>query len=221
MKSKKPVIELPSGAVVAGVDEAGVGALAGPVVAAAVVLNPVAPAGRLKDSKLLSPSQREHLAAEIKTYAVAWSIAFVAHTVVDSINILQARLYAMRLAVERLAIRPDQALIDGDRLPAPFGIELKAIVDGDDLVPEISAASILAKTARDAWMERAAIEYPGYGFEKHFGYSTEAHKAALERLGPCAIHRRTYEPVRNSETLFGSSPGLTDAETIEMRYVDK
>ena len=178
----------------AGIDEAGRGPLAGPVYAAAVILNPLNPIEGLKDSKKLTPSERNALAPIIQERALAWSVAFATVEEIDSMNILEATLLAMKRAVLGLSIRPTILLIDGNRMPhMPYRI--RTIIKGDDRVPEISAASILAKTAHDALFERYAKEYPGYGFEHHMGYGTAEHMAAIERLGVLPIHRKTFEPI--------------------------
>jgi ribonuclease HII len=189
-----------SALLVAGVDEVGRGPLAGPVVAAAVVLDPDRPIAGLKDSKCLSPRRRRLLARHIRRQARAWSIALVDHSEVDRINVLRASLLAMRLAVERLDLIPEQVLVDGSQVPefgALFAATwVEAIVRGDQTVPSISAASILAKVFRDRLMCRWARKYPGYGFAEHKGYPTRSHLANLERLGPCLIHRQSFAPVR-------------------------
>ena len=183
------------GGPVAGVDEAGRGPLAGPVAAAAVILDPARPIRGLKDSKQLSPTQRETLADEVKTHALAWAVAWADHREIDELNILQASLLAMSRAVAALSLAPVQVLVDGNRCPrVPYPVS--AIVKGDSKVPAISAASILAKVERDAAMLRLDAQYPGYGFAEHKGYPTAAHLAALERQGVSAVHRRSYAPVR-------------------------
>lgn len=179
---------------VAGVDEVGRGCLAGPVVAAAVILDPANPIEGLRDSKKLAPHRREELAQEIKAKALAWAVAEMGPEVIDEINILQATLRAMKLAVERLSVEPDFVRVDGNKLPRWKWLS-EAIVKGDDLVPEISAASIIAKTTRDAYMVRMAERYPQYGFEHNVGYGTEVHIEALHRFGPTPIHRKTFAPV--------------------------
>lgn len=178
----------------AGIDEAGRGPLAGPVYAAAVILNPLNPIEGLKDSKKLTPAEREALAPIIQERSLAWSVGFATVEEIDSMNILEATLLAMKRAVLGLSIRPTILLIDGNRMPhMPYRI--RTIIKGDDRVPEISAASILAKTAHDALFKRYAKEYPGYGFEHHMGYGTAEHMAAIERLGVLPIHRKTFEPI--------------------------
>lgn len=181
----------------AGVDEAGRGPLAGPVIAAAVILDDARPVSGLVDSKQLSAAKRELLAAEIRDKAVAWSIGRVDNLEIDRINILQASLLAMQQAVEALTVLPAQVLVDGNQCPR-LSCNVTAIVRGDQSVPAISAASILAKVARDEEMIRLDELYPGYGFARHKGYPTREHIAALARLGICAIHRRSYAPVNQA-----------------------
>ncbi len=180
---------------VCGVDEAGRGPLAGPVYAAAVVLDPDKPIEGLKDSKLLSASQREFLFELIRTHAKAFSIAQASVEEIDRLNILQATMLAMQRAVEGLGVQPDEAWIDGNRCPK-LACRARAIVQGDRLHPVISAASILAKTARDAEMQRMHQRYPQYCFDRHKGYPTPEHLELLERYGPSEIHRRSFAPVR-------------------------
>lgn len=180
----------------AGVDEAGRGPLAGPVCAAAVILDPKRPIEGLADSKKLSAKKREALAPLIRERALAWAIAWAEPEEIDRVNILRATMNAMRRAVEGLQVAPDCVWVDGNRLPdLPYLAE--AIVKGDAKVPAISAASILAKTARDAKMREYAEQYPEYGFERHAGYGTKEHVAALEKFGPTPIHRKTFEPVKS------------------------
>jgi len=186
---------------IAGIDEAGRGPLAGPVVAAAVILHRKRPIEGLRDSKLLTPLARERLASEIRVRAVAWSVAAADVAEIDTINILQASLLAMRRAVEGLGVAPGMALIDGNQYPS-LACAMRAIVGGDRTVASISAASILAKTVRDALLVELDGTYPGYGFAQHKGYSTPEHLAALERLGPCAAHRRTFMPVLQASFVF-------------------
>ncbi len=181
--------------VVCGVDEAGRGPIAGPVFAAAVILDPQHPIAGLKDSKLLAPRRREILAIAIRHHARAWAVASATVEEIDRLNILQATLLAMRRAVEQLEVVPDQALIDGNRCPR-LSCAARAVVGGDRSVPQISAASILAKTARDAEMVRLHEQYPRYGLDRHKGYPTPEHLALLERHGACDIHRRSFAPVR-------------------------
>jgi len=182
---------------VAGVDEAGRGPLAGPVFAAAVILDPARPILGLRDSKVLSPVRREQLAAEIRERALAWSVASASVEEIDAINILQATLLAMRRAVERLAVAPDLARIDGNRAPI-LRCAVETLVKGDALDPAISAASILAKTDRDAEMERLHSDYPHYGFDQHKGYPSPLHLELLRAHGPCPAHRRSFAPVRQA-----------------------
>ena len=180
---------------VAGVDEAGRGPLAGPVVAAAVVLNPARAIAGLADSKLLDAARREELAGEIRAHALAWAIGRAEVAEIDRINILRASLVAMRRAVDALAVPVRLAYVDGHIAPA-LGCAVVPVIRGDAKVAAISAASILAKVARDAEMTAAAGRYGGYGFERHKGYPTPAHLAALRRLGPTPLHRRSFAPVR-------------------------
>jgi ribonuclease HII len=187
---------------VCGVDEAGRGPLAGPVYAAAVILDPAWHIAGLADSKDLSASRRLELAKQIRRHALAWAIASASVAEIDAINILQASLLAMRRAVEQLSVAPSEVLVDGNQCPV-IGYPVRAIVKGDSKIPAISAASILAKTARDAEMLRLHQLYPHYGLDRHKGYPTAAHLAALERHGVCDIHRRSYAPIR--KLLEGSS----------------
>ncbi len=188
-----------------GVDEAGRGPLAGPVVAAAVIQDPARPITGLADSKKLSPGTREKLAHAIRSHARAWAVAEVSAEEIDLLNILQASLLAMRRAIEGLAIPADEILVDGDRCPA-LAVPVRAVVRGDATVPEISAASILAKTARDALMLELHQRYPAYGFDRHKGYPTEAHVAALRRFGASPCHRRSFAPVRAVLQIRGPGP---------------
>ncbi len=187
---------------VAGVDEAGMSPLAGPVAAAAVVFTPGSRIPGVDDSKKLDAATRDRLAAEIRTSAVAWSVAFAEVEEIDSINIYWAGLLAMRRAVDGLSLMPQHLLLDARRLK-DLSIPQQAIVKGDSLSLTIAAASILAKTARDALMHKLDTEYPGYGFAKHKGYPVRAHLAALKRLGASPIHRRSFAPVR---TVLGLPP---------------
>jgi len=185
---------------VCGVDEAGRGPLAGPVVAAAVVLDARRPIEGLRDSKLLSPNARVRLASEIRRNAKAFAVAFASTDEIDGINILQASLLAMERAVLRLRLVPHLVRVDGRQIPAFRGHERRYIaepvIDGDNLVPVISAASILAKVCRDRLMRRLHRRFPEYGFDQNKGYATAAHLRALAAFGPCAIHRATFAPVR-------------------------
>jgi ribonuclease HII len=187
---------------VCGVDEAGRGPLAGPVFAACVILRPEDPIAGLADSKLLSAERREELSGHIRTRAAAWAIASASVEEIDRLNILRASLLAMRRAVEQLLVEPTEVLVDGLHCPE-VRFPVRAIVDGDDLVAEISAASILAKTARDALMREMHLLYPDYGFDRHKGYSTREHLDALQRFGACPIHRRSFAPVRSLPLGFG------------------
>lgn len=180
---------------VCGVDEAGRGPLAGPVSAAAVILDPSCPIAGLADSKKLSEKQRDHLAPLIRERALAWAVAFAEVEEIDQLNILQATLLAMQRAVLALKVRPQQVLVDGLYCPRT-GIPSQAIVKGDSTVASISAASILAKTARDALMLQLHERYPQYGFDAHKGYPTAVHLAALRCYGVSAVHRKTFKPVR-------------------------
>ncbi len=183
---------------ICGVDEAGRGPLAGPVSAAAVILDPDRPIAGLADSKTLSARQRERLAELIRSDALAFAIAYASVEEIDDLNILHATMLAMRRAVLALDIVPNEVWIDGNRCPTlPYAA--KAIIKGDSLVPAISAASILAKTARDCIMNAFAATYPHYGFEQHKGYGTKVHLDALNAHGPCPIHRRSFAPVRIAE----------------------
>jgi ribonuclease HII len=179
---------------VCGVDEAGRGPIAGPVYAAAVILDPARRVNGLADSKVLTPERRELLAGRIKERALAWAVAYASVEEIDRINILRASLLAMRRAVEALQIRPEEALIDGTLCP-DLPCPAHAIVDGDATQKPISAASILAKTARDAEMCALHDRFPQYGFDQHKGYATAEHLAAVGRLGPCAIHRRSFHAI--------------------------
>ncbi|WP_051294875.1 ribonuclease HII [Maridesulfovibrio bastinii] len=192
--------------IIAGVDEAGRGCLAGPVVAGAVVLPEKYDLPGLGDSKKLSAHKREELALEIKRQALHWSLGVSRAAIVDDINILQATFRAMALAVVNLRMKPGLVLIDGNKtIPAhafPHGAlkdgmnyRQESVVKGDDKIPEISAASILAKTFRDMLMEKLEHRYPGYGFAEHKGYGTKVHLEALRKLGPCPIHRLTFRGV--------------------------
>ena len=179
---------------VAGVDEAGRGPLAGPVVAAAVILDDQRPIAGLADSKKLSPARREALFDEIRAHALCFSIAEASVEEIDRMNILQATLLAMRRAVQGLRLKPVMVLVDGNRLPV-LDVPAEAIVKGDARVQAISAASILAKVHRDRWCAQLHERYPQYGFAGHKGYGTAAHMAALRAHGACPEHRRTFAPV--------------------------
>ena len=187
---------------VCGVDEAGRGPLAGPVFAASVVLDASCPIAGLADSKTLSPGQRDRLAGVIRSQAFAWSIASASVEEVDSLNILWATMLAMKRAVEQLDLEPAEVLVDGNRCP-DVRFPARAIVGGDAVVPQISAASILAKVARDAHMLELHELYPDYGFDRHKGYPTRDHIRALRKFGASPVHRRSFSPVRAS---FESGP---------------
>lgn len=188
----------------AGVDEAGRGPLAGPVVAAAVMLDPARRIDGLRDSKKLSAAARERLAAVIRRESVAWCVAQASVEEIDALNILKATMLAMRRAVEGLGHSPDEVWVDGNRCPN-WSWRSQAVVKGDDQVAAIAAASILAKTARDQYMCRLHEEFPAYGFARHMGYGTAAHLAALHAHGACPQHRRSFIPVKrvlDQSTLF-------------------
>ena len=184
-------------ALVAGVDEVGRGPLCGPVITAAVILDPQQPIIGLNDSKKLSEKKREQLFDEIKSKALAWHIARAEVEEIDQLNILHATMLAMQRAVEGLAITPKLALIDGNRCPK-LAVPSRAVIQGDAEHPEIAAASILAKVARDREMQQLDALYPGYGIAKHKGYPTPAHLAALQTLGATPIHRRSFAPVKRA-----------------------
>lgn len=185
---------------IAGVDEAGRGPLAGPVVAAAVILDARAPIEGLRDSKQLTALRRKHLSREIRCKAVAFALGVANTPEIDTINILRASLLAMERAVARLKLEPDLVLVDGNQLPAFAGAErrfaVEAIVDGDEIVPCISAASILAKVCRDRIMRRWHRRFPAYGFDHNMGYATREHLTKLAHVGPCEIHRVSFAPCR-------------------------
>lgn len=202
MRSRKSSVPLPEQAclpwhppgLVAGVDEAGRGPLAGPVVAAAVILDDLHPIAGLADSKKLTAARREKLYDEIRAKALCCSIAEASVEEIDQLNILQATMLAMRRAVMGLRLKPVMVLVDGNRLPT-LDIQAEAIVKGDALVPAISAASILAKVHRDRWCVQVHEEFPQYGFAGHKGYGTAVHMAALREHGACVHHRRSFAPV--------------------------
>lgn len=195
MTSEDYLIEPSIVGLIAGVDEAGRGPLAGPVVAAAVILNPEIPIEGLADSKKLSESQRNHLAVLIKQDALSYSIAQASVIEIDQLNILQATLLAMQRAVTGLSLLPNQVLVDGNRLPK-LPMPALAIVKGDSKVKAISAASILAKVTRDAIMIDCHQQYPDFAFHIHKGYGTKQHIAEIEKFGCLDIHRRTFNPVK-------------------------
>jgi ribonuclease HII len=185
---------------VAGIDEAGRGPLAGPVVAAAVILRPGRPIPGVADSKVLSADERTALSVVIRRDAVCFGIGWADRAEIDALNILQATFLAMRRALLAMTLTPDHVLVDGNQLPHLGGlgkpISARAIVGGDATHPAISAASILAKTARDTYMDHMDTLYPSYSFASHKGYCTKAHQLLLELHGPCALHRRSFAPVR-------------------------
>ena len=187
----------------AGVDEAGRGPLAGPVAAAAVILDDARPIIGLADSKRLSPARREALALEIRASSLAWGLGWADAAEVDEFNVLQATFLAMRRALAALRSAPAHVIIDGNRCPSLQGLAfectVEALVRADATVASVSAASILAKTARDACMRELDLRYPGYGFADHKGYPTAAHVTALRRLGPSPVHRRSYAPVQSCD----------------------
>jgi ribonuclease HII len=190
-----------SAVLVAGVDEAGRGPLAGPVVAAVVLLDPARPIAGLRDSKKLAPRRREQLALLVRERALDFGIGVAQVEEIDALNILQATLLAMRRAVQCLSHRPDTIIIDGNKAPYLADLvkdcPIQTLPRADDLVPAVSAASILAKCWRDAHMLELDRQYPGFGLAQHCGYPTAAHLAALARLGPTPIHRRSFAPVRS------------------------
>jgi ribonuclease HII len=190
----------PTPALVAGVDEAGRGPLAGPVMAAAVILDPRRPIRGLADSKVLAPEVREELGLAIRARALAWSIAWADREEIDALNILQATLLAMRRALLGLSVAPREIQVDGNRCPSLTGLAAGCtaipIVKGDTFVPAISAASILAKTFRDAHMRALHDLYPQYGFASHKGYPTPRHLVALSEHGTCPLHRRSFAPIQ-------------------------
>ena len=188
---------------IAGTDEAGRGPLVGSVVAAAGILEPNRPIEGLNDSKKLTEKKREKLFIEIQEKAIAWAIAEATHTEIDQINILQASLLAMRRAVETLTVQPSHVRVDGNKVPQGLIMSCEAVVGGDALHEEISAASILAKVTRDREMVELDRKYPQYGFAKHKGYPTKAHFEAIAAHGVIAEHRRSYAPVKKALALLG------------------
>ena len=183
------------GADIAGVDEVGRGPLAGDVVAAAVILDPARPIEGLRDSKKLTEKRREELAVQIREQAIAWAVTRASVAEIDELNILHASMLAMKRAVEALNPQPGYVLVDGNRLPV-WSYASEPVVKGDDRVPAIAAASILAKVQRDTELIALEEQYPGYGFAKHKGYPTAAHLSALRELGVTPVHRRSFAPVR-------------------------
>lgn len=197
-KQPLPIFEYPQGyPLIAGVDEVGRGPLVGDVVTAAVILDPERPITGLTDSKKLSEKKRLALVPEIKEKALAWAIGRCSPQEIDQLNILQATMVAMQRAISGLSIQPDLALIDGNRTPE-LPMDALAVVKGDLRVAEISAASILAKVARDQEMEALAVIYPQFGFEQHKGYPTKAHLAAIEQHGVIDQHRKSFKPVKRA-----------------------
>ena len=204
MSLRQPVILHVGPLGLCGVDEAGRGPLAGPVTAAAVMLDPERPIDGLRDSKKLSAAARERLADAIRERAAAWCVAEASVAEIDQLNILQATMLAMQRAVAGLGRPPDEVMVDGNRCPK-WAWRSQAVIKGDDKVAAIAAASILAKTDRDRFMCRLHDEYPAYGFAQHMGYGTAAHLAALKAHGACPQHRRSFGPVKlvlDQATLF-------------------
>ena len=187
--------QLTASPIIAGIDEAGRGPLAGPVVAAAVILDPKRPIDGLNDSKKLSARRRDTLAREIRAHAM-FAVGIAEPEEIDRINILQATMIAMRRAVLNLSITPSRALIDGNRVPDDLPCPADWVIGGDAIEPAISAASIIAKTVRDQLMIEAETRFPGYGFAGHKGYGAAKHLDAIRSLGPCAIHRYSFSPIR-------------------------
>ena len=183
---------------ICGIDEAGRGPWAGPVTAAAVILNPDQPVDGLTDSKKLSALRREALYAEIKANAVTYGIGWASPAEIDQLNIREATFLAMKRAIAMMGITPEQILVDGNCVPKALPCPASAIVKGDLTEPAISAASILAKVARDRAMEELSNRFPGYGLRRHKGYGTAEHAAALESLGPCSCHRKSFAPVQKA-----------------------
>ncbi|TMP20257.1 ribonuclease HII [Pseudoalteromonas sp. S2721] len=196
-------IERPNVNYIAGVDEVGRGPLVGDVVTAAVILDPNKPIAGLADSKKLSDKKRQLLAAEIKEKALCYAIGRCSPVEIDELNILHATMLAMSRAVEGLSVKPEFVFIDGNRVPSQLTVPAQAVVKGDSLVEEISAASILAKVARDEEMIELDKRYPDYGFAGHKGYPTKAHFAALEQYGAIAEHRKSFKPVQRILALKG------------------
>ena len=212
LKAKQVVLSWDVSGLVAGVDEAGRGPLAGPVVAAAVILDELQPIKGLADSKTLSAKKRELWFDEIRAKALCCSIAQASVEEIDALNILQATLLAMKRAVEGLRLKPQLALVDGNRLPT-LNMLAQAIVRGDAQVPAISAASILAKVHRDRWCAAFDLEYPQYGFAMHKGYGTARHLAALGVYGACPQHRRSFGPVTRATQAIESTQAIQASAT--------
>jgi len=206
-RKRRVTAELDPSLLVAGVDEAGRGPLAGPVVVAAVILDASRPIRGLNDSKQLNEATREKLYGRIIERAIAWSVVFVEREEIDRINIFQATMQGMTRSLLGLGTPPGYALIDGNRLPKQLPCPAQAVIGGDATEPAISAASILAKVSRDRHMVELDAHYPGYGFARHKGYSVPEHLDALTRLGPCELHRRSFAPVR---MLLEPEPIVTD-----------
>jgi len=190
-------ISIYQGRLMAGVDEVGRGPLAGDVVTAAVILDPARPIVGLNDSKKLSEKRRQQLSEQIKEQALSWCVARASVEEIDQINILQASLLAMSRAVQGLELQPEHVLVDGNKIPR-WHYSAEAVVKGDSRVEAIAAASILAKVVRDSEMVAFNSRYPGYEFDRHKGYPTKVHLQALARLGPCAIHRLSFGPVKKA-----------------------
>lgn len=208
---------------IAGVDEAGRGPLAGPVISAAVILNPKKTITGLRDSKLLTAFQRESLFTEICQNALAWAVGRAEVEEIDSLNILQASLLSMQRALAALSVQPIRALIDGNHAPK-VDIETQCIIDGDRLEPAISAASIIAKVIRDREMIELDRQFPGFGFAQHKGYGTDIHMKALRALGPCEIHRQSFSPVKilfETGLSYKQKEGLIYHETVITNSVSK
>ncbi len=191
---------------ICGIDEAGRGPWAGPVTAAAVVLDPARPIAGLTDSKKLSEKKRHALEIEIKDKALFWSVACADEKEIDAVNIREATFLAMLRSIEPLTFEVEEVLIDGNAVPTAMPDNARAIIKGDLKIPAISAASILAKTYRDREMVRLCSHYPDYGFSQHKGYGSAQHAAALNRLGPCAIHRHSFAPVRKAQANVAAKP---------------
>jgi ribonuclease HII len=204
LRAEQQVLGWVAPGLLAGVDEAGRGPLAGPVVAAAVILDELQPIKGLADSKALTPLRRARLDEEIRAKALCFAVAEASVEEIDRLNILQATLLAMRRAVMGLRLKPSRVLVDGNQLPV-LDVMAEAIVKGDSLVPAISAASILAKVHRDRWCADVHEQYPQYGFHEHKGYGTSAHLEALRLHGACALHRQTFAPVRAARLLHVTS----------------
>lgn len=205
LRAEQAPLDWDAPGLVAGVDEAGRGPLAGPVVAAAVILDPRCPIAGLADSKKLTPQRRARLFDEIRAKALCCAVAEASVAEIDRLNILQATLLAMQRAVAGLRLRPVKVLVDGDHLPR-LALRAEAVVGGDACVPAISAASILAKVHRDRWCEAVDADWPQYGFAAHKGYGTAAHLQALRAHGPCEHHRRSFAPVAAALVRAGAAP---------------